>query len=80
MVAYLTTSTPAPEVSELRTFLKSRLPEYMVPHHFVMLDHWPLMPNGKVDRTRPLCPFPQVAKYNGTGSIEEAASFTCRLP
>ena len=36
--------------------------------------------NGKVDRTRPLCPFPQVAKYNGTGSIEEAASFTCRLP
>jgi amino acid adenylation domain-containing protein len=50
LVAYLTTSSPAPEVSELRTFLKSRLPEYMVPHHFVMLDHWPLMPNGKVDR------------------------------
>ena len=25
--------------------------------------------NGKVDRTRPLCPYPQVARYTGTGSI-----------
>jgi feruloyl esterase len=36
--------------------------------------------DGRVDRTRPLCPYPQVAKYNGTGSIDEAGSFTCRLP
>jgi feruloyl esterase len=36
--------------------------------------------DGKVDRTRPLCPYPQVAKYNGTGSIDEAGSFACRLP
>jgi feruloyl esterase len=36
--------------------------------------------DGKVDRTRPLCPYPQVAKYNGTGSLDEAGSFTCRLP
>ena len=36
--------------------------------------------DGKVDRTRPLCPYPQVAKYNGTGSIYAAESFTCRLP
>ena len=32
---------------------------------------------GKVDRTRPLCPYPQVAKYNGSGSIDDAANFTC---
>ncbi len=32
---------------------------------------------GKVDRTRPLCPYPQVARYNGKGSIDEAASFAC---
>ena len=50
LIAYLTTSSPAPDISELRGFLKSRLPEYMVPHHFVILDQWPLMPNGKVDR------------------------------
>jgi feruloyl esterase len=33
--------------------------------------------NGQVDKTRPLCPFPQVAKYNGIGSASDAASFTC---
>lgn len=35
---------------------------------------------GKIDRTRPLCPYPQVAKYKGTGSIDDAANFVCRLP
>jgi pimeloyl-ACP methyl ester carboxylesterase len=29
-------------------------------------------------RTRPLCPYPQVARYNGSGDIESAASFICR--
>ena len=29
-------------------------------------------------RTRPLCPYPQVAKYKGSGSIEDAASFACQ--
>lgn len=32
---------------------------------------------GTVDRTRPLCPYPRVAKYKGTGSIDEAANFVC---
>ena len=36
--------------------------------------------SGKVDRTRPLCSYPQVARYTGTGSIEEAASFRCEVP
>ena len=35
---------------------------------------------GKVDRTRPLCPYPQIARYNGAGSIDQASNFTCRLP
>jgi feruloyl esterase len=33
--------------------------------------------NGKVDRSRPLCPFPQVALYKGSGSIDDAANFAC---
>jgi feruloyl esterase len=33
--------------------------------------------DGKTDRTRPLCPFPQVAKYKGSGSTGDAANFTC---
>ncbi len=36
--------------------------------------------NGKVDRTRPLCAYPQEAKYMGSGSTDEAANFTCALP
>jgi feruloyl esterase len=36
--------------------------------------------DGKVDRTRPLCPYPQVAKYKGTGSIDDAANFVCAAP
>ena len=35
--------------------------------------------DGKVDRTRPLCPYPQVAKYRGTGSSDDEANFACRL-
>jgi feruloyl esterase len=36
--------------------------------------------DGKVDRTRPLCPYPQVAKYKGAGSIDDAANFVCSAP
>lgn len=35
---------------ELRSYLKERLPEYMIPNVFVMLDAMPLTPNGKVNR------------------------------
>jgi feruloyl esterase len=33
--------------------------------------------NGKVDKTRPLCPYPQVAKYSGTGDTNDASNFSC---
>ncbi len=34
--------------------------------------------SGQVDRTRPLCTYPQVARYKGSGSIDEAVNFVCR--
>jgi tannase/feruloyl esterase len=37
-------------------------------------------PTQGVARTRPLCPYPQVARYAGSGSIDDAASFTCASP
>ncbi len=36
--------------------------------------------NRVVDRTRPLCPYPQVAKWKGSGSIDDAANFECVAP
>jgi hypothetical protein len=33
--------------------------------------------NGVVTRTRPLCPYPQTAVYNGSGSTDDAANFSC---
>jgi feruloyl esterase len=35
---------------------------------------------GKVVRTRPLCAWPAIARYRGTGSMDEAASFECARP
>jgi feruloyl esterase len=36
--------------------------------------------DGKVVRSRPLCPYPQVARYTGEGSIDDAANFRCVAP
>ena len=33
-----------------------------------------------MDRTRPLCPYPQVARYAGSGSIDDAANFVAAKP
>jgi len=33
---------------------------------------------GAVTRSRPLCPYPLVARYRGTGSTDDAANFVCR--
>jgi feruloyl esterase len=35
---------------------------------------------GTVTRTRPLCPYPQIAQYQGTGSTDQAENFACRVP
>jgi thioesterase domain-containing protein/acyl carrier protein len=43
---------PAPEASELRAFVRERLPEYMVPSSFHMLKVLPLTANGKIDRQK----------------------------
>jgi len=52
LVAYLVTGSPGMKPSEAkwRTFLKTKLPDYMVPSAFVCLAAMPLTPNGKVDR------------------------------
>jgi feruloyl esterase len=36
--------------------------------------------SGRIDRTRPLCPYPQVARWKGSGSTDDAANFSCVSP
>jgi feruloyl esterase len=36
--------------------------------------------NGKIDRSRPLCAYPQVGRYKGIGSTDDAANFVCKAP
>ena len=50
LVAYLVTRNVQPTTAELMTFLKARLPDYMMPSGFVFLERMPFLPNGKVDR------------------------------
>ncbi|MBD2040241.1 condensation domain-containing protein, partial [Microcoleus sp. FACHB-672] len=48
--AYMDGQVSGIKSSELRSFLKEKLPDYMVPAVFVLLEALPLTPNGKVDR------------------------------
>ncbi|OAD19977.1 non-ribosomal peptide synthetase [Candidatus Thiomargarita nelsonii] len=67
LVAYLKVKSEKFEGSlftELKEWLKTRLPDYMVPSHFTVLDKLPLTPNGKIDRKA--LPAPEIEISTGT--------------
>jgi amino acid adenylation domain-containing protein len=49
LAGYVVLSDSTVSIDELRNFLKSRLPDYMIPSHFVVMDQIPLTVNGKLD-------------------------------
>src|SRR2546427_6962283 len=66
LVAYLVTENPPADLADqLRALIRAAMPEYMVPAAFVLLDGFPLSPNGKVDRKA--LPAPEAAAYAGRG-------------
>ncbi|KAA3647729.1 MAG: amino acid adenylation domain-containing protein [Chloroflexi bacterium] len=85
LVAYLVPAKEQiiPPVNQLRDFLKSSLPEYMVPAIFVSIDEMPLSPNGKVNRRalpepprdRPELQQEYVAPRN---ELEESITVVCK--
>ncbi len=51
LVAYIVPDgASSPSVSELRAHLKNKLPDYMMPNAFMIMEKFPITPNGKVDR------------------------------
>lgn len=64
---------PGPDEADLMTALVNWVERGVVPREIVARRRV----DGGVLRTRPLCPYPMVARNKGTGSIDDAASFAC---
>lgn len=70
LVAYVERGEEQPSAERLREHLKERLPQYMVPSVFVMLDQLPLTPSGKIDR--PALPDPEISQVEAAEEYEAA--------
>jgi feruloyl esterase len=67
---------PGPNTFDTLTALESWVEDGIAPAR-IIASH---STGGGVDRTRPLCPYPHVARYVGTGSIDQAQNFLCTQP
>ncbi|MBE9008373.1 amino acid adenylation domain-containing protein [Fortiea sp. LEGE XX443] len=62
LIAYITYNSEKPTLNSLHHFLKSQLPDFMIPAAFVMLEALPLTPSGKVDRKA--LPQPDISHFS----------------
>lgn len=67
LVAYYTISEKVSK-EEIKSYLKSVLPDYMIPIHFIELEKMPLNVNGKIDRSK--LPKPELVSVSKSGPIE----------
>ncbi len=67
LAAYIIPELTQPTSNELRLFIKSKLPNYMVPASFTVLEALPITPNGKVDRRA--LPVPEFEFDESTGFV-----------
>ncbi|MBV8517210.1 MAG: amino acid adenylation domain-containing protein [Acidobacteria bacterium] len=69
LVAYVTGDAPSPDA--LRAHLRTSLPDYMIPAAIVVLDRFPLTPNGKVNRHA--LPAPELAREHDAVELPQGA-------
>ena len=67
------TGGPGPDKFDMLTAMEAWVERGQAPNQIAAAH----VTEGKVDRTRILCPYPMAAKYNGTGPKNDAASFAC---
>lgn len=67
LIAYIVAHEQSKIQNQLRSFLKQKLPDYMIPATFIMLDELPLTPNGKVNRH--VLPKPNWEEINSIGNF-----------
>jgi amino acid adenylation domain-containing protein/non-ribosomal peptide synthase protein (TIGR01720 family) len=73
LVAYILPANNSVSVHELRRALEQRLPDYMVPAAFVLLEELPRLPNGKIDRTSLPAPDRPVVRSPGVHTAPRTA-------
>ena len=67
---------PGPDRFDALTALEQWVEQEAAPERIIASK----LEDGEVVRTRPLCPYPQVARWSGTGSTDDAANFACVMP
>ena len=67
---------PGPDTFDALSALEAWVEEGRAPERMVASK----LEDGEVVRTRPLCPYPQVARWNGAGSTDDDANFRCVTP
>jgi amino acid adenylation domain-containing protein len=78
LVAYLVAADDSVDVGELRRHVVGKLPDFMIPSAFVVLDSLPLTPNGKLDRSALPDPSESHAQV-GRGPRDGREEVLCRL-
>ena len=67
---------PGPDSFDIVSVLEKWVENDVAPDS-IIAEHYS---DGTVDRSRPLCPFPEVAVYSGSGNSDDARNFQCLVP
>ncbi len=69
---------PGPNVFDTLVPLENWVESGIAPDSIIASHYVDDNPSNSVDRTMPLCPFPEQAQYNGTGNVNQASSWSCQ--